>query len=203
MTRTELLEKHRYTNVGHDWWQPTYDAFADDMRLKGIRVDRMYFSGFSSQGDGACFEGRVDDWAVFLPTVGVTCPAVIALAKEHWTLTVEQRGRYSHEHCTNFDTFRPNPDDYCLVYDAIEDFAERYSPYPWDADDIRTKAWLALLTRVDYDALEETMQEAFRGHMRDLYKRLEAEYDHLTSYDAVWESIRANGLDKELAEEDR
>lgn len=202
MTRTELLEQHRDINVGHDWWQATYDAFADDMRLKGIRATRMYFSGFSGQGDGACFEGRVDDWAVFLPTVGVTCPAVIALAKEQWLFTVEHRGRYSHEHSTHFDTFLPNPDDHCRVY-TIEDFAERYSPYPWDADDIRTKAWLALLARVDYDALEETMQEAFRGHMRDLYKRLEAEYDHLTSYDAVWESIRANGLDKELAEEDR
>jgi hypothetical protein len=58
VTRTELLEKHRDINVHDDWWQPTYDAFADDMRLKGIRVYRMFFSGFSSQGDGACFEGR-------------------------------------------------------------------------------------------------------------------------------------------------
>lgn len=201
MTRTELLEKHRDINVHDDWWQPTYDAFADDMRTKGIRVDRMYFSGFSSQGDGACFEGRVSDWAVFLPTVGVTCPAVLTLAKEHWTLTVEHRGRYSHEHSTHFDTFLPNPDDHGRDY--YDSFAERYTPYPWDADDIRTKAWLALLQQVDYDALEETMQEAFRGHMRDLYKRLEVEYDYLTSYDAVWESIRANGLDMELAEEDR
>lgn len=201
MTRTELLEKHRDINVHDDWFDSVYVDFADDMKLKGIRVDKMYFSGFSSQGDGACFEGRVDDWAVFLPTMGVTCPAVIALAKEHWTLTVEQRGRYSHEHSTHFDIYMPNPDDHGRSY--YDSFAERYTPHPWDADDIRTKAWLALLQQVDYGKLEEDMQEAFRGHMRDLYKRLEAEYDHLTSYDAVWESIRANDLDKELAEEDR
>ena len=201
MTRTELLEKHRDINVHDDWWQPTYDAFADDMRLKGIRVDKMYFSGFSSQGDGACFEGRVSDWAVFLPTVGVTCPAVIALAKEHWTLTVEHRGRYSHEYSTHFDIYMPNPDDHARSY--YDSFAERYTPYPWDADDIRTKAWLALLQQVDYGKLEEDMQEAFRGHMRDLYKRLEAEYDHLTSYEVVWEAIKDYGLDEELAEEDR
>lgn len=39
--------------------------------------------------------------------------------------------------------------------------------------------------------------------MRDFYKRLEEEYDYLTSYEVVWESIKANGLDEELAEEDR
>ena len=194
MTRTELIEKHRDINVHDDWFDSVYVAFADDMRLKGIRVDRMYFSGFSSQGDGACFEGRVDDWAVFLPTVGVTCPAVIALAKEHWTLTVEHRGRYCHEHSTHFDIYMPNPGD-------DDSFAERYTPYPWDADDIRTKAWLALLQQVDYSKLEEDMQEAFRGHMRDLYKRLEDEYDHLTSDEVVWEAIEANGLHEELTEE--
>jgi hypothetical protein len=200
VTRTELLEKHRDINVHHDWWQPTYDAFADDMRLKGIRVDRIFFSGFSSQGDGACFEGRVSDWAVFLPTVGVTCPAVVALAKEHWTLTVEHRGRYYHERNTHFDIYMPSPEDHGRSY--YGSFAERYTPRSWDADDIRTKAWLALLQQVDYDKLEEDMQEAFRDHMGDLHKRLEKEYDYLTSYEVVWESIRANGLDEELAEEE-
>lgn len=201
MTRTELLEKYRSINVEHDWYQPTYDAFADDMRLVGIRVDRMFFSGFCSQGDGACFEGRVADWHLFLPTVGVTCPAVIALAKEHWTLAVEHRGHYYHEHSTHFEVYMPNPEDHGRSY--YGSFAERYTPYPWDADDVRTKAWLALLQRVDYDKLEEDMQDAFRGHMCDLYKWLQGEYYHLTSYEEVWESIRANGLDEELAEEDR
>lgn len=200
MTRTELLEKHRDINVHDDWWQPTYDAFADEMRLKGIRVDRMFFSGFSSQGDGACFEGRVDDWSLFLPTVGVTCLAVVTLAKEHWCLSVEHRGRYYHEHCTHFDIYMPNPEDHGRIY--YGSFAERYTPHPWDADDIRTNAWLALLQQVDYSKLEEDMQEAFRDHMGDLYKRLGKEYDYLTSDEVVWEAIEANGLHEELTEEE-
>lgn len=126
MTRTELLEKHRNINVHDDWWQPIYDAFADEMRLKGIRVARMFFSGFSSQGDGACFVGRVDDWSLFLPTVGVTCPAVVVLANEHWTLSVGHRGgRYTHEHSTNFDIYMPNPEG-----GSFGSFAERYAPAP-------------------------------------------------------------------------
>jgi hypothetical protein len=86
------------------------------------------------------------------------------------------------------------------VATAATPLPRRHSP--WDADDIRTKAWLALLQQVDYDKLEEDVQEAFRDHMRDLYKRLEEEYDYLTSYEVVWESIRANGLDEELTEEE-
>ena len=198
MTRTELLEKHRDINVHDDWWQPTYDAFADDMRLKGIRVYRMFFSGFSSQGDGACFVGHVDDWTVFLPTVGVTCPAVIALAKEHWSLSVAHRGRYTHEHSTHFDIYMPSPED----NGGYGGYSFSDAHCPWDADDIRTKAWLALLQQVDYDKLEEDVQEAFRDHMRDLYKRLEEEYEYLTSDEVVWESIKANGLHEELTEEE-
>ena len=198
MTRTELLEKHRNINVHDDWWQPTYDAFADEMRLKGIRVDRMFFSGFSSQGDGACFVGHVDDWTVFLPTVGVTCPAVIALANEHWSLSVAHRGRYTHEHSTHFDIYMPSPED----NGGYGGYSFSDAHCPWDADDIRTKAWLALLQQVDYDKLEEDVQEAFRDHMRDFYKRLEAEYEYLTSDEVVWESIKANGLHEELTEEE-
>ena len=198
MTRTELLEKHRDINVHDDWWQPTYDAFADEMRLKGIRVDRMFFSGFSSQGDGACFVGHVDDWTVFLPTVGVTCLAVIALANEHWSLSVAHRGRYTHEHSTHFDIYMPSPED----DGGYGGYSFSDAHCPWDADDIRTKAWLALLQQVDYSKLEEDVQEAFRDHMGDLYKRLEEEYDYLTSYEVVWESIKANGLHEELTEEE-
>lgn len=201
MTRTELLEKHRDINVHDDWYQPTYDAFAEDMKLKGIRVDQMYFSGFWSQGDGACFDGVVENWHLFLPTVGVTCPAVLRLAKTHWSFTVARSGRYCHEQSTHFDIYMPNPDDH-KRYDGIDTFVERYTPHPWDTDDIRTKAWLALLDVVDYDALENDMQDAFRSHMQDLYKRLEDEYDYLTSDEAVWESIEANELHNELTEEE-
>lgn len=200
MTRTELIAKHRDINVHDDWFDSVYAGFMVDMGLKGIRVDRIFFSGFCSQGDGACFEGRVSDWSLFLPTVEITCLAVVTLAKEHWTLTVEHRGRYYHEQSTHFDIYIPNPED-DWGYGGYS-FAEKHTPHPWDADDIRTKAWLALLDRVDYAKLEEDMQEAFRDHMRDLYKRLEKEYEYLTSDEVVWESIEANGLDEELTEEE-
>ncbi|MEI2419292.1 hypothetical protein V6O07_03390, partial [Arthrospira platensis SPKY2] len=42
--------------------------------------------------------------------------------------------------------------------------------------------------------LEEAVTDQFRAYMRDLYRRLEAEYEYQTSDEAVWETIDANEL---------
>jgi hypothetical protein len=87
----EILDKHRHYNTEHlDWWDGVYDCFKTDMADIGIDVDRMYFSGFYSQGDGACFEGSVDDWPKFLESLGHTSPALI-FQERHWD--------YNGTHC--------------------------------------------------------------------------------------------------------
>jgi hypothetical protein len=196
VTKDELIDKHRYWNVEHiDWWDCTYDDFKEQMTAIGIRVDRMYFSGFSSQGDGACFEGRVEDWSLFLPTVGTTNDVLVEFIRNHWSFRVEHSGHYYHENCTFFSTDMPNPDG-----ESDDWFLERYSPYPWDADDIRSKAWLAVLRGFDFSSMEETFRDAFKDHMRQLYMNLEKEHDYLTSDEVVWESLEANEMTDELEE---
>lgn len=50
--------KYREHNLdGFDWWDFVYDDAKTIAALFGLRIDRIYFSGFWSQGDGACFEG--------------------------------------------------------------------------------------------------------------------------------------------------
>ena len=192
MTKDELIEKHRYWNVEDiDWWDSTYSTYSDfkeRMSAIGIKVDKMYFSGF-------CFEGHVDDWGLFLPTVGITNDVLVAFIRYHWSFRVEHDGPYYHENCTFFHTDMPNPDG-----ESDEWFIERYGIYPWDADDIRSKAWLAVLRGYDFSSTEETFRDAFKDHMRQLYKDLEKEYDYLTSDEAVWETLEANGMTDELEE---
>lgn len=192
MTKDELIEKHRYWNVEHiDWWDGVYDNFKVSMTAIGIDVDEMYFSGFCSQGDGACFEGRVDDWGLFLQSLGYTDNVLIQHATDYFSFSVVQSGHYYHENCTRFTA------DLCTPDSATdEDFAVRYGPYP--ADDIRTKAWVALLNGYDSTKLEDEFEEAFKDHMRQLYEDLEAEHDHLTSDDVVWGSLEANEMTDEL-----
>lgn len=183
--KARILEKYRYWHVEHtDWWDGVYEGFTMDMRDLGIRVDDMYFTGFWSQGDGACFDGRVDDWELFLKSVGYDCPALIKLATDYWHFRCEHRGRYNS---VSYDVDTPMPDD-------VEDknFAGWHCPYGDDLDDIRVATWMTLLCQHTDKDFEQEFRDAFQSHMDDLYDRLESEYEHLTSDEVILDSLDAN-----------
>lgn len=188
-----LIDRYRDINTDHEWWDSTYAAFKERMEAIGIRVDRMYFSGFRAQGDGACFEGWVAGWSLFLKSLGYDNPILIRHAEQYWSFSVAHSGRYYHENCTVFDADMPNP-----YGEDDKWFIERYSPY--GVVDFRSVAWLAVLRGFDFSSMEGTFRDTFKDHMRQLYKDLEAEYDYRTSDEVVWESIVANGLTDELEE---
>lgn len=186
--KAKILEKYRDWNVEHiDWWDGVYDCFKHDMDEIGIDVERMYFSGFSSQGDGACFEGRVHDWAAFLRSVGYTDAAIINHAIDAFALTVEHSGHYYHENCTSFNADLPLP-----ASDADEWFLEHFSPYQDDRHSLHEAVWMAIINKYDSSTLEREFIEAFKDHMRDLYSRLEEEYEYLTSDEAILDSLETN-----------
>ena len=191
---TTLLEKYRDINAYDNWYDHVYESFRDDMLLHGIKVDEIFFSGFWSQGDGACFEGSVYAWELFLQSIGYDNPALIQLAMDNWSTTVKQRGHYYHENCTRFDHEWVDPS-----MQFADDFIDYYSRY--HHEDLRATAWLSMLRLVDYSKLEEHIEDAFRDHMRTLYRTLEAEYEYLTSDEVVWEAIQANELDTQPQEE--
>lgn len=195
--RDEILDKHRDYNTEHlNWWDDVYYDFRHDMYKIGIEVDEMYFSGFWSQGDGACFEGRVYSWGDFLPSLGRTCPALTTLAENSWHFSVTHRGRYYHENCTSFSYDMASPSDYC--YSELDEFVGHHSPYKTE---IQNAAFLTILQGYDYDSLYATFEAAFKSHMRSLYNRLEAEYDHLTSDESVLEALDANDMLTEIIDE--
>ena len=193
----EILDKHRHYNTEHlDWWDAVYDDFKADMDKVGIEVHRMYFSGFYSQGDGACFEGRVYSWGDFLPSILRADPALISLAEQAWSFRVEHRGHYYHENCTSFTSDMACPSDYC--YSELDEFVHAYSPYKTE---IQNAVFLANLQEYDYDKLHEEFEAEFKSHMRDLYNRLEVEYDALTSDESVLEALHANDMLDEIIDQ--
>ena len=42
-------------NTQHNWWDLTTDEMNEELTKLGFIGSKIYFSGFSSQGDGACF----------------------------------------------------------------------------------------------------------------------------------------------------
>ena len=184
------IDKHRHINVEcMDWWDYVYETFRENMKEHGIDVEKMYFSGFWSQGDGACFEGRVEDWDLFLKKLGYTNHALIQHAVNNWSFKVDHSGHYYHENCTNFSGDLSMPDGY-----DNDEFIRMFSPYEGE---FKSQAWLSVLTDGVHEDFESLFKDTFKDHMRTLYRKLQSEYDHLTSDEAVVETIIANDLQEE------
>jgi len=187
MTKEELIEKYRHFNVEHtEWWDCTYDNFMEDMAKIGITVKDMSFSGFWSQGDGASFTGYVNDNKRFFEAHNLTetYPYITKLMSMggDFTLTIERTGHhYVHENTVSVDL---------SFADMFFGIAPR--------DDLRSAVadHLDKLLDAEYLALIDEVNTIIRGHCRDLYRRLEEEYNYLTSDEAVWEAIVANELDQ-------
>jgi len=190
--RERLLEKHRDYEVQWEWWDGVYEAFKEGMSAIGVHVEKIYFSGFYSQGDGACFEGHVADWAKFLTALDKTEAAHVMTDLEGYTgvsLVWRHSGYHYHEYCTHFGAD--------LAIDNPHDDAEQ---------PLRYVAWEAMYGADGPLApLEEKFIEFLRDKMRDLYRRLEEEYEHLTSDEVVTEYIleyEGDEIDAALEEQD-
>jgi arginyl-tRNA synthetase len=184
----KLAEKFHHFNVDHDWWDSTYDSFKDRMNDVGIEVENMHFSGFWSQGDGACFEGYVSDWNKFLTHMGYEDAPLIKHASHGWSFKVVHQGHYYHENCTSFTSDMPLPEN---VDD--ENFSIDFSPHH-KVGELRDMVWRTLLCKYNEEKLHDEFVERFKSHMRTLYKELEDEYDHLTSETCILESLNANDM---------
>lgn len=179
--RERLLEEHRFINVEYDdWWDCIESDFREDMRKIGINVNRIYFSGFWSQGDGACFEGTFDNVRTYLDHHHKDQYPMIRKLLDHGGYVYAEckhSGRYYHENCTEIIVVASE-----RFYHLIEcptEFHEQISDQ-WDK-----------LLDDELAAFEQAVIDQWRGYMQDLYRKLESEYDYLTSDEAVWEAIEA------------
>jgi hypothetical protein len=165
-----------------DWWDCVYEDAAAIAKLLGIDLMQrpvrlmngttrynpaIFFSGFSSQGDGACFEGTYSYAKGSVKAVKKHAPqdeTLHQIAQDLFDLqapafyqlsaSVEHTGRYSHERCTTIDVSR------------------------WDENVTNEQ--------------EEGIAGALRDFMRWIYRRLEAEYEYLNSDETIDDNIQAN-----------
>ncbi len=180
----KTIDKHRHINVdGIDWWDSIYEMFKEDMNEQGIYVSKMYFSGFWSQGDGACFEGHLDDIPLFLEKnfKPDDYPMIRKLLDSGGSLkfSTSHSGHYYHENCTRF-YIEADRLEYCV--DIPTDFHQQVVEQ-WDKE----------LDNEIVDFEKESV-EIFKNHMRTLYRKLEKEYDYLVTDEAVKETVIANDL---------
>ena len=188
--RTALLEKYRYINVEYnDWWDCVESDFIEDMKQVGIHVDKTYFSGFWSQGDGACFVGSLDNALTYLNHHHVDqfpmLRKLIEMGGGVWA-TSEHRGRYYHSSSVSINA-------------ECEAFWQCANPKS-ELQEAVIQRWDDMVDKeiVDFEA---ALAEQWRTYMNDLYTKLEEEHDYLTSDDGVWDTLVANDLIEEVDDE--
>ena len=181
------IDGNRYWNVqDFDWWDSSYEYFAEAAGLFGLDIRQtrkslmdgtfrydptIFFSGFSSQGDGACFEGEysykkgaIKATKQALPTDSYLLRLVRdlqALQQRNFyqlTATVKHRGHYNHSGCMDITV-------------------DRADGKAFSGGD------------------EESLKQLFRDFADWIYSHLEKEYDYLTSDESVAESLSANEIE--------
>lgn len=176
-------EWYRQGNCDDSFWSECQIEDAKEIGAwMGIDIDNIYFSGFWSQGDGACFEGtwrasdvKADKLKEYAPQdkeLHRIIDGLAELAKEYpdGYFSVKHRGHYSHSGCTSFDVELPCEREEELEYDSPE--------------------YKALQVKLGED--EDTLIELARDYMNWIYKTLEKEWDYQNADEQVDESIRAN-----------
>ncbi|MFC0808978.1 antitoxin of toxin-antitoxin stability system [Ensifer sp. P24N7] len=177
---------HRESAFDYDWHETVYDDFETICVILGIRLKSrsrrtagggsssktcIWFSGFWSQGDGACFEGyyryerdcirRIRTHAPLDKELHRIADALQQVQRRNFyqiQAETTHRGRYHHAYSMDISVERDSP---------------KYQDLSGDDEPI--------------------VVEALRDLAHWLYRQLEQEYEHLTSNEEVDEALLANG----------
>jgi len=174
--KEKAIEKFYDLNIYEGWWDGVYEMYMDRDTETGFDIDKIYFSGFWSQGDGAMFEGSPNKDILNFITPGYNNQQY----QKNWSRVIKiikngdiniygsfkHSGHYYHSksYSDNLETEFTN-DWHGKNYSNIKDICE--------------------------DILYE-IREHYEDICNKIYHSLEQEYEYYTSREAIEESIIAN-----------
>jgi hypothetical protein len=174
--QASVLDDLSDINTDNEWYDGEFDYWKEKLEEFGFMSPEIFFSGFCSQGDGACFKCKSINmeraWKFFK----------IDMAKRnnwiHSKLQVHEAWLYDYLY--NYVTFEVR----CI--NSRYNHENSYAVYAYCHKP--TSGYLnKFLTE-----FENWLEEHRRGLCMEIYRNLEDEYEHLTSEDAVKETILAN-----------
>ncbi len=177
--KDRAVQHYHNINTDYEWWDSVYEDWKTKLTEQGFTNAKIYFSGFWSQGDGACFESEIDfdrQFELFKASMLENGNARMQRAfrnHENWIYDylynettyriVRTSSRYSHEYSVKIE-----PDCHRYTKGILNDIYTGFT------------AWL------------ENQRLEFS---RQIYRDLEAEYGYLSSDKAIIETIRINGFE--------
>ena len=162
--KEKVLEKMHDINTSHDWYDFIYYDAKEIGKILGFDIENIYFSGFSSQGDGACFDcsfsynkdciKKLRSYATLDEKLHQIIKDLVKIySKSFYTLrgTTKHTGQYTHQYSMTIN---------CEVEKGNCDCNE--------------------------------LKEVIADFARWIYMRLWEYYDYLTSDAGIIETIEAN-----------
>lgn len=165
-TAFEWLTKYTFTEA-HDW-EHVYEMAKDAGRLMGIEIDQIYFSGFWSQGDGACFEGSYNYRIGARSDIKTEFPQDKELHRIVTELQKIQSRNFYRLTASATQTRGNN------MRVSVED---KENPYK------------------DIGSAEDDVSQLLNDFANWIYRGLEKEYEYQTSEEQVSENADANGYE--------
>lgn len=178
--------------IAHENYQPEFwdncviEDAKEQGRLRGFEIDKIYYSGFWSQGDGASWTGTINltkflEWEEQQEKPLLNDYQRVLLgagAKYAFSLVVEVRGHYSHSRTMLLSTGM-NADG---VPAELPD-----GPYAG----MRGEDYEELLVE-NADEIDEILLSAARDYADEIYKELEAAYEYECSEENFKEMAECN-----------
>ena len=196
--RQEHIRNKYIESIDYEWWEGIYEVAKEEGYELGFVIDKMYFSGFYSQGDGASWVGQIDvlQWLRSHCNDSIGLEAWAQLIKEDFAekhITVKQSGHYSHENTMSFGYWENMLEDSCDTEDDIV-LLQRDSIF-------QHYHYRDLLSLIMHDEnmpykstadIEEEIAQSSREYAQDIYKKLEEEWDWHCSEEAMLEHFDYN-----------
>jgi hypothetical protein len=182
--KEQIRNKHREAGLHDDWWEYVYEDAKEIGKQFGLDIEDIFFSGFWSQGDGACYKGSLrfkeceerdlpeEVRGIYRTLHGVRVLLDIVTPDISWRVLVTHGGSYVHEHTMQIDT-----------------------NISADIDDPIGGEGTALETILK--ETEEDVAEALRDYARWIYKNLEREHEYLNSDECIDEQLYDEEYDDE------
>lgn len=177
---SDIQNDERY--LDYPWHEYIIENFIEEkLKPEGWNTDEkdVYYSGFWSQGDGACFEGSLDVQKYlehhkliekYPLCYYLACNGPAIYGKIHKN---SYGNHYSHERTRYFELESESFDSYIVVEGLLK--AEEEDRF-----------------NKEFKALEEDIEDSRLTHSHTLYRDLEAEYEHLNSDESIIDHIISN-----------
>lgn len=158
--KEKVVGRHRYIDVDGAWYEFIEEQWIEKLNKLGYKEAVIHFSGFYSQGDGACFDAKPDLRMLRLKKGMKFRPIDHLIRNEYLYGKIDgYSNHYCHERTRRFE-----------IIDQLADISKQQSMLITELEDLIEKDRLAIC--------------------RQIYHELEAEYDYLTSDDHVIETLK-------------